>query len=86
MTENPSESKADALRLDQFLKLNLITDTGGQAKLIIQSGEVKVNGEIETRRRRKLATGDVVEVSGKRWLVKDTASSEAPSARPPGPA
>ena len=75
VTENHSEAKADALRLDQFLKLNLITETGGQAKLLIQSGEVKVNGEIETRRRRKLAAGDTVEVSGKRLLVKDAAST-----------
>ena len=76
MTETRSESKTDALRLDQFLKLNLITETGGQAKLIIQSGEVKVNGEIETRRRRKLAVGDVVEAGGKRLLVKDAVLSQ----------
>jgi ribosome-associated protein len=52
----------EALRLDQFLKLHGITDTGGRAKLLIQSGQVKVNGEPETRRRRKLIAGDVVEV------------------------
>ena len=60
---------ADQLRLDQFLKLRAIAETGGQAKLMIQSGEVKVNGELETKRRRKLVSGDVVEVSGKQWVV-----------------
>ena len=43
----------DALRLDQFLKFQGIVGTGGQAKLLIQDGQVRVNGQIETRRRRK---------------------------------
>ncbi len=59
----------DTLRLDQFMKLRGITETGGQAKLLIQSGEVKVNGEPEIRRRRKLVTGDVVEVDGKSYSL-----------------
>lgn len=50
--------------LDQFLKLVGIVGTGGQAKMMIQGGEVRVNREVETRRRRKLAAGDVVEVEG----------------------
>ena len=61
----------EPLRLDQFLKLSGITDTGGQAKLLIQSGEVKVNGEPETRRRRKLVVGDVIEVDGKLYALDD---------------
>ena len=59
-----SNSERDPLRLDQFLKLRGIADTGGQAKLLIQNGEVQVNGEAETRRRRKLVIGDVVKVGG----------------------
>lgn len=54
----------EALRLDQFLKIRGMADTGGQAKLLIQGGEVRVNGQVETRRRRKLVAGDVVEVAG----------------------
>ena len=57
-----------ALRLDQFLKLNGIAESGGRAKLLIQGGEVQVNGEVETRRRRKLVIGDVVEFDGTRYL------------------
>jgi ribosome-associated protein YbcJ (S4-like RNA binding protein) len=41
---------------------------------MIQSGEVKVNGEIEIRRRRKLVAEDVVEVGGNKLLVKDSVS------------
>ena len=58
MTERPG------LRLDQFLKLRGLVGSGGQAKLLIQDGEVLVNGEPETRRRRKLADGDIVRVEG----------------------
>ena len=59
------------LRLDQFLKLSGIAESGGRAKLLIQSGEVQVNGEVETRRRRKLVVGDVVEVNGKAYSLDD---------------
>lgn len=51
-----------AIDLDQFLKLSGALETGGQAKLVIQSGMVKVNGEVETRRRKSLKIGDVVEI------------------------
>ena len=51
---------SEPLRLDTFLKLCGIADTGGYAKRLIQDGHVEVNGEVETRRRRKLAVGDVV--------------------------
>lgn len=64
-----ADSEPDALRLDQFLKRNSIAETGGQAKVMIQAGEVKVNGIVETRRRKKLAAGDLVEVGGGRWVV-----------------
>ena len=49
------------IRLDQFLKLSGLVSTGGQAKLLIQDGSVMVNGEVETRRRRQLKPGDLVE-------------------------
>lgn len=58
------------IQLDQFLKMNGIVPTGGQAKLLIQGGEVKLNGEVETRRKKKLVAGDVVEVFGRTLTVK----------------
>jgi ribosome-associated protein len=60
---------AKPLCLDNFLKLIDQAATGGQAKVMIQSGEVKVNGQVETRRRRKLAVGDIVEIGGRRFPV-----------------
>ncbi len=69
-TEVNSETPAEPLRLDHFLKSMGISETGGQAKLMIQNGEVKLNGEVETRRRKKLAPNDVVKVGGKKFVVK----------------
>ena len=46
------------IKLDQFLKLAQIAMTGGEAKAMIQEGMVKVNGEVEMRRGRKLRDGD----------------------------
>ena len=64
---NPQPRK---LCLDQFLKLSSIAGTGGHAKFMIQNGEVKVNGMLETRRRRQLFEDDIVEVGGQRLPVK----------------
>ena len=63
-------SSAAVICLDQYLKLHGIAETGGQAKILIQSGEVKLNGVVETRRRKKLAAGDVIEIGGQRWTVE----------------
>lgn len=49
---------------DGFLKVQGIAETGGQAKVMIQDGMVTVNGEIETRRGRKLLHGDTVLMEG----------------------
>ena len=48
------------MKLDQFLKWNNFVSSGGEAKSIIKLGYVKVNGEIEKRRGRKLIKGDKV--------------------------
>ena len=52
------------IQLDQFLKLANVVATGGQAKRLIQSGEVKLNGKVETGRKKILSPGDIVEVFG----------------------
>ncbi|MEY2977475.1 MAG: RNA-binding S4 domain-containing protein [Prochlorotrichaceae cyanobacterium] len=57
------------MKLDQFLKFVGATNTGGQAKLLIQSGLVQVNGELETRRGRKVHPGDEVILEGQRFVV-----------------
>ena len=58
------------IQLDQFLKLTGAVSTGGHAKLLIQSGEVLLNGEVETRRRKKLAPGDTIEVLGEQYIIE----------------
>ena len=57
------------ITLGQALKAANVVGTGGEAKVLIQYGEVLVNGEVETRRGRKLEVGDVVEVGDERFEV-----------------
>jgi len=52
------------IRLAQFLKLCGAAQTGGHAKLLIQEGKVVVDGDVETRRGRKLLGGERVVVEG----------------------
>ncbi len=58
------------IRLDQFLKLQRIVQSGGQAKLLVQSGAVQVNGVTVTRRGRQLHPGDTVSCNGQTWPVE----------------
>ncbi len=66
---SPRAASDRKIRLDQYLKLVGFAATGGQAKLLIQAGEVRVNGELETRRGRGLWPGDLVETEGHSWTV-----------------
>ena len=59
------------IELNAFLRLNEVEGTGGRIKLIIRGGSVKVNGEVETRNKRKLHAGDVVEYLGKKYEVEE---------------
>ena len=58
------------IRLDHFMKLVGLVDTGGQAKIVIQGGEVMVNDVVETRRRKKLKHGDTVTFDGETLTVE----------------
>lgn len=68
------------IRLDQFLKLQTRAGSGGTAKVLIQSGSVLVNGEVELRRRRQLHAGDRIDVEGEKFLIPGERS--APPATP----
>ena len=61
MTEQEIRIHTDYIRLDALLKLAGRADTGGAAKVLIQAGKVRVNGEICTQRGRKLRPGDQVD-------------------------
>lgn len=68
--------KAEYIKLDQFLKVTQVAASGGEAKLIIRSGEVSVNGEMELRRGRKLYDQDVVSVDDVSFVVELNAVEE----------
>lgn len=61
--------EAQHIRLDQYLKLVGVVNSGGEAKHRIQNSEVRVNGETETRRGRKLVAADLVEIDNKKFTV-----------------
>jgi len=60
-----------SIRLGQFLKLANMVDTGGEIKDLLASGDVLVNGEVDTRRGRQLVPGDVVTLAGQSARVAD---------------
>ena len=55
------------IKLDSFLKFAGAAETGGQAKEMIQAGQVQVNGEICTMRGKKLYPGDIVTAGGREY-------------------
>ena len=61
--------KEEFIRLDSALKLAGLVSTGGHAKVVIQGGEVKVNGEICLMRGKKLYKGDTAEYDNKGLIV-----------------
>lgn len=66
----------ESIRLGQFLKLANLVESGADAKPVIAAGEVRVNGEVETRRGRQLRQGDVVVLGPQAARVVDAASYE----------
>ena len=62
--------KDEFIRLDSFLKLANAVSTGGHAKMVIQGGLVKVNGEICTMRGKKMREGDTAEFEGITYIVE----------------
>ena len=58
------------ITLGQALKAANVVGTGGEAKVLIQTGEVRVNGKVETRRGLKLREGDMIEVEDERLEVR----------------
>jgi len=57
------------IKLDQLLKLVDVASTGGHAKFLIQEGYVKINGNIEYQRGKKIKSGDILEVEGEKIKV-----------------
>ena len=78
-TMNEPQSKPDpvppstqsTICLDDYLKACGIVETGGQAKIVIQTGRVRLNGVVETRRRKKLVAGDVLHVDDMEFVIEE---------------
>lgn len=58
------------IKLGQLLKLAGLVENGADAKIVVQDGLVKVNGETDTRRGRKIVAGDIVEYDGSKIQVE----------------
>jgi len=71
------DESTPTIRLGQFMKLAGLVLSGGQAKHLIQGGEVLVNGRVETHRSRKLVPGDTVTFGGETVEVILSADGEA---------
>ncbi len=61
--------KDEFIKLGQLLKATGLVESGVEAKIVIQDGEVKLNGAVETQRGKKVVTGDVVSFDGKQIKV-----------------
>lgn len=74
------EMEPPSIRLDHFLKVVGLAETGGQAKAMIQEGLVTINGEPETRRRHAVHATDMLEIQGlgkHRVIVNDSGQFDA---------
>ena len=69
MQDREVKISTEFIKLDSLLKFEGAAATGGEAKEAIQSGQVKVNGEVCTQRGRKIRPGDTVELGGTRMRV-----------------
>ena len=70
------EIQKETVELYKILKLEGMTNTGGEAKLLIGDGQVTVNGETETRRRRKMLNGDVIGFRGDQFHLQLSTHTE----------
>jgi ribosome-associated protein len=62
MAKSQISIKTEFIKLDSLLKFAGLVDTGGEAKILIQEGQVLVNGEVCTMRGKKIRSGDTVSI------------------------
>ncbi len=63
--------REDFIKLGQALKAAGLVESGVDAKFVIQDGLVKVNGQIETQRGKKLVAGDIIEFDGEKIKIEE---------------
>jgi ribosome-associated protein len=59
----------EPVELYKILKFEGLASSGGEAKSVIDNGQVEVNGEVETRKRKKIMSGDVIEYMNEKILI-----------------
>ncbi len=69
------EITKEPVELYKILKFEGMTSSGGEAKQVIEQGQVRVNGSIETRKRKKIVSGDVIEFASEKIQMKLTGNT-----------
>ncbi|MDH5572442.1 MAG: RNA-binding S4 domain-containing protein [Gammaproteobacteria bacterium] len=64
------EISYEPVELYKILKFEGMVDSGGEAKAVIADGLVLLNGQVETRKRKKIVSGDVIEFGGEKILIQ----------------
>jgi ribosome-associated protein len=72
------EISEEPIELYKILKLGNLVDSGGEAKVVISEGQVRVNGKVETRKRKKILSGDVVEFGKVKIRIQVKLEGRAP--------
>jgi ribosome-associated protein len=67
---NKIEINREPVELYKILKFEGMVASGGEAKSVIEAGRVNVNGEVETRKRRKIVSGNVIEFQGEKYEIQ----------------
>ena len=86
-TENPAgfrlvEISREPIELYKILKFEGMAASGGQAKVAVASGQVLVNGKLETQKRKKIVSGDTIEFNDDKICIKLSSSISANTALP----
>ena len=64
------EISKEPIELYKLLKFEGMSDSGGEAKAVIAEGQVLVNGKVETRKRKKIVSGDIVEFGNEKIRIQ----------------
>lgn len=60
----------EPIELYKILKFEGIVSSGGEAKAVVAEGQVLVNGKIETRKRKKIVSGDLIEIGDEKIVIR----------------
>jgi len=77
------ELTREPIELYKVLKFENAVSSGGEAKMVIGSGLVLVNGQVETQKRKKISTGDTIEFEENKYFIKLSATAKSPEPAAP---